>query len=283
MGFKPFDRLWQALTPSPTPRESSAWPGISWGACSLQGDRPDNQDQCAFWREGPWLCAVLADGAGGHAAGALAAQTVINQWLGLFACAPSLNPTELEQRVFKANAELFRLQDQRHACRGLHTTLVVLVAHLGQRQLVLGHCGDSRAYLLTPEQGCLYRSRDHSLFEMWRAQGMVTPPPDNGHVLFTALGEPSDSLTVTWHRWQWASHQHWQVLLCSDGLWGRLAESTLLATLQPAQQFTHQGVAGLCEQAVKAQASPSDNVTALAVAYSPAFEAWGITRFNDGL
>jgi PPM family protein phosphatase len=101
----------------------------------------------------------VIDGVGGHAAGEVAAavaQEVILQRLRR----PLGTPRErVREAIAIANNEIFRRAGESTALRGM--TCVVTLALVSDRQLTIGHVGDSRLYKLRPDGMCKLTS-DHS-------------------------------------------------------------------------------------------------------------------------
>ena len=190
--------------------------------------RPDNEDSAFV---GPYV-AVVADGVGGAAAGEVASATATYA----MAATALSRFGDLPEVIVREGAEAARASvqrgvqsDVRHRL-GMATTLTVVVCD-GER-VVLGHVGDSRAYLL--RDGELTQvSRDHTY-----VQGLV----DTGHldagaawrhpwrnvVLRSVDGDPLDQgvdlvpvPVVAGDR----------ILLCSDGLTDLVADEVVAELL----------------------------------------------------
>ncbi|HTW15474.1 MAG TPA: protein phosphatase 2C domain-containing protein [Nocardioides sp.] len=192
--------------------------------------RPHNEDSGFV---GPYV-ALVADGVGGAAAGEVASATAAYAFSAT-ALSHFLDPPELLliQAADAAQASV-RLGVQRDLSRlGMATTLTVLVCD-GSR-VVLGHVGDSRAYLW--RDGELQQlSRDHTYVQHLVDAGQITAEAARRHpwrnvVLRSVDGDPDDpGLELTPVRTRAGD----RLLLCSDGLTdlvddGRIAEVLRLA------------------------------------------------------
>ena len=156
---------------------------ITFYAHTAQGKRQEQQDSFLvldFPTTGQQIAAV-ADGMGGHPKGAAASLAAINPLQQLFRVDAS--PSEKEAII--AMRQVMRVADEdvaglgfrdvpdthpfspdAHYRSGPGSTLTVVTAHPKEPyQLVLGHIGDSRAYLFRSEGGVLFMkqlTRDHS-------------------------------------------------------------------------------------------------------------------------
>ena len=105
---------------------------------------------------------LVADGMGGHAAGEIASQLAASTVEEVLSGGDSEFPPQelLQFAVQKANADVFETQRVRPECRGMGSTLTVLVFRGNQYHVA--QVGDSRAYLL--RSGILNQlTQDHSL------------------------------------------------------------------------------------------------------------------------
>jgi serine/threonine protein phosphatase PrpC len=214
---------------------------------------------------------IVADGMGGHAGGEqasdLAARTVaqhvtrdvILPLLGSGGPDADLKPLQevLEEAIAAANVAV------RVALPESGTTLTCALV-VGD-QLTLAHVGDSRAYLIEP--GGLRRlTRDHSLVQRLQELGQLTADEAAVHpsrnMLYRAVGQ-GDLLEADLSAYRLVASA--RLLLCSDGLWGVVAEEQMHAIVagQPSLQAA-------C-QALIAEANRlggPDNITAILVEVS---------------
>lgn len=215
--------------------------------------RADNEDSAFV---GPYV-AVVADGVGGAAAGEIASATAT------YAMAATVLSRfgDSPERLLRDGAEAARANVQRGVQRdltrlGMATTLTALVCD-GTR-VVLGHVGDSRAYLLR-DGDLVQLSRDHTYVQRLVESGQLDAVAASQHpwrnvVLRSIDGDPLDEgidlLPV-----RVAAGD--RLLLCSDGLTDLVPDelvAVLLSTADP------QSAAAVLVQAALA-AGGKDNVT----------------------
>ncbi|MGI5863026.1 MAG: Stp1/IreP family PP2C-type Ser/Thr phosphatase [Myxococcales bacterium] len=156
----------------------------AYGLTDVGRKRSGNED--AFIVDEKRGIFIVADGMGGHNAGevasAMAIQTVtriVTEKLSVLANLAE-NPTPengqaaqrlIEHAIQKACAEIFRMAQSDAAKRGMGTTFVGMFC-AGQKA-VIGHVGDSRAYLL--RQGQAHRlTEDHTLIAAQLKAGTIT-------------------------------------------------------------------------------------------------------------
>jgi serine/threonine protein phosphatase PrpC len=182
---------------------------------------------------GPYV-ALVADGVGGAAAGeiasASAAYVVSATALARFGQEPE---AIVRDAVAAARAALRRGVLEEGARTGMATTLSVLVCD--GRRVLLGHLGDSRAYLL--RDGTLHQvSRDHTYVQALVDEGRLERDevpfhPWRNVVLRCLEGRPSaepvDADLVDVDVWPGD-----RMLLCSDGLTDLVAEERIAAVLR---------------------------------------------------
>jgi len=216
---------------------------------------------------------VVADGMGGHALGerasGIAARTIARHVLQ--ALLPSLlaNPnTEGERPVLQEMMEAAMNSANQAVFAGVPegggTTLTA--ALLMGEQVVLGHVGDSRAYLITPDS-FEQLTRDHSLVQRLQELGQLSAAEAAIHpqrnVLYRAVGQ-GDGLEIDVETRRMPPGA--SLLLCSDGLWGLVPNERIESLVRQAPSLQ-----AACESLVSAAnaAGGPDNITALMV-QSPA-------------
>ena len=186
--------------------------------------RPENEDDFLVERE-HGLYAV-ADGMGGHRAGEVASATAIETLKAAY-----LGGQRLDQAVVAANAAVFAKAADDPAWQGMGTTLTA-VALEGDSTALLGHVGDSRAYLM--RDGAVTQvTDDHSLVEQLVREGRLTPEQAQRHpqraIITRALGIDAE-VEVDTYRVDLRPGD--RLLLCSDGLTNMLSDDTIASTLR---------------------------------------------------
>lgn len=183
---------------------------------------------------------IIADGMGGHhdgeKASAITARTVMAEILNTIYM-PLIHGDDLNSvdRPTIADALRDAVQRANKAVRkevpegGTTITSLVVMANFGH----LAHVGDSRAYLITPQNGVEQITRDHSLVARLIELEQLTPEEaaehDQRNVLYRAVGQAED-LEVDYLPRRLPTNAH--LLICSDGLWGLVNEEEMMDIVQ---------------------------------------------------
>jgi protein phosphatase len=172
--------------------------------------RGNNED--SFLVDNDHMLFAVADGVGGHRGGEVASRTAIEALRAAVAAGRGV-----QDAIVNANEAVIERARGDSGLTGMGTTMTALVAPSG-RQLLIGHVGDSRAYVI--HDGTLRRiTDDHSLVEELVREGRLTPEQAEAHpqrnIVTRALGldEPID---VDLYTLDVAVGD--RVVLCSDGL-----------------------------------------------------------------
>lgn len=247
---------------------------MNWnaGQISLTGDREDNQDRVSVSGDEHAFLAVVADGMGGHAEGARAAEVAIETCLKAFSLIehPVADPKGfLQHLVGNANDAVNELGDQLPVELMPRTTLAV--ALLQDDQAHWAHVGDSRVYLI--RDGLVAeRTRDHSHVEILLQEGLITEEEIAHHPLRnfveSCLGGGSNLPAMNISGGESLRYGD-IVLLCSDGLWGGVDDAELARFIYADDVPITRKLKELCEHAVAASFPNADNTTAAAVVWKP--------------
>lgn len=236
---------------------------LSWGiiADSDIGDRQEQQDRYLIKQsnDGKHHLLVVADGAGGHRAGALAAQTAIDcvEENHSRLCNSEDPEKSIGELIIECNERVLALEGEELAC----ATLVILL--IRGEELFWGHVGDSRLYLIR-KQEAIYQTTDHSLSELERQTPQASSQSASGassasasNEIFMCLGalpnivpELSSSM----------ARQGDTLLLCSDGLCGQLDMQPLLKEIGD-NALTPELLTQYIDQAKTSKPNNSDNIT----------------------
>jgi PPM family protein phosphatase len=237
-------------------------------------EREENED--AFGLQLRSRLFVVADGMGGRAGGALAAQIAVGE-VAKFFCEQHASPRSpwpfpldrslslgsnlLRVGMQVANQKIREAAAARPEYRRMGATVAALA--IGETQIVVCHLGDVRVYRL--RAGAMTAlTRDHSVLEEVRAARPDIGDTEIGafghrHVVTRALGSRADvDPTVSTHELERGD----LYLLCSDGLWGSVPDPTLARLLHGAADLA--AGAQLLIDAANAAGGP-DNITAVLV------------------
>lgn len=185
--------------------------------------------------------AVLADGMGGYNAGDVASQmatlTITAELISGFNRAhQSGKQVDSEQAsslmsdaVHAANIAIYQVANEQEQCEGMGTTLVLSL--FVDNRVVIGHIGDSRAYVLRNDQ-LKQLTNDHSLLQEQIDSGLITLEQAKlatyKNFVTKALGvNPVTDLEINTHNVEVGD----LYLLCSDGLTDMLEPYEIETTL----------------------------------------------------
>jgi len=186
---------------------------------------------------------LVADGMGGMAGGEVASSMALAKLIELVVNTPDWilalkKERDLERvlqrmtrRFLEVDSILKKQADKHPKLRGMGTTLTV-VGTLGS-DLVIGHIGDSRAYLY--RDGNLKQlTNDHTLAQVLIDSGVAAPndPATRSmrHVLTAALGSMDERVEPQVYRMHLKRGD--QILLCTDGLTEMLDDNTIASVLE---------------------------------------------------
>ncbi len=208
---------------------------------------------------------VVADGAGGHTKGALAAQTAITHIReNLTDLWTSEDPQEfLRKLIIQCNQAVLSLGDDDLAC----TTLVMVF--MRSDELFWGHVGDSRLYLIRGGQ-VVAKTCDHSIGELRKRNDhqlghqVIGTAENELYMCLGALANISPELDSS------AAREGDSVLLCSDGLWGQVDMAKTISELSDTD-LSHGSLLKTVQQSISAARTSmpekSDNITLVVSTY----------------
>lgn len=237
----------------------------AWSATHKGTVRGHNEDRCVN-RPELGLFAV-ADGAGGHDNGQLAASAVAASLGELPAGLPAAEMLQaVKDRLAACHASLRDQAAQMHPGAMIATTVVVLL--LSDDFYACLWVGDSRIYLL--RDGVLSRvTKDHSLVQELVDAGIVDQADAEKHpranIITRAIGADTEQLDVDLVTDR--AHPGDRFLLCSDGLTKAIGEPEIASLLGADED-------GPAERLVLAalRHNATDNVTAVTVQIMRTFD-----------
>ena len=238
--------------------ETSSGTLVSYSGASEAGRvRSINQDSFFVGRLGGAYLAVVADGMGGHKTGEVASQKAVEVLQRELKKAQNHPPSALARAVQAANLEVYDYATDHPENQGMGTTLTTI--YLDDQVGLVGHVGDSRAYLVRGDE-IRQLTFDHSWVAERVRQGILTQDEARVHrlrnVITNALGAtPEVKLDILHFGVQPGD----RVLVCSDGVSMLLNEEQLHSTVRDFSP--EEAVARLIDEANK-RGSP-DNITAV--------------------
>ncbi len=239
------------------------------GLSDLGKCRKVNQDQ--FLLDSSLGLYAIADGMGGHAAGEVASDLAINALAGSLRShsesgsvhwTPERGAELFREALNEGNRKICESVANRAEWRGMGTTMVALV--LAGETAVIGHVGDSRAYLL--RDGKLRQlTSDHSWVNEQVKLGLLTREQAYRHpmrnIVTRALGnQPAVEVDVVVEVVQPDDI----FALCSDGLSGMVGDEEIAEILVKHGDVPRDACRVLVDQAN--QYGGEDNVTVVVLA-----------------
>lgn len=183
----------------------------------LSEKRPLNED--SFLADAERGIFSVADGVGGAEAGEVASQTAIEVLDEAFRHKEDDADIEdlMELAIQRANASIHKMAQEHDKFAMMATTIVVL--HVKNNIVTIGHVGDSRLYRLTPTGQFLRETEDHSVVEEEVRAGRMTAEQAANHpsknIISRALGA-EDGVEVDMKVME--VEDGTQFLLCTDGI-----------------------------------------------------------------
>jgi serine/threonine protein phosphatase PrpC len=212
--------------------DQRGWLQLQVARASDRGGRDTNQDALSAAEHGQLVCHVVADGAGGHAGGALAANLVVQAVADGFSARPDFNPRALQAYLTGAETSVAQAQSQA-GMKDMSSTVAALLVDRGSHAALWGHLGDTRLYLFR-NKTILAATADHSLVQQYIAQGYCDPAQarthPQRHILYAAIGASDDTLPEVTPAGV-ALQDGDALLLCTDGLWEWVLEAEMEAAL----------------------------------------------------
>ncbi len=212
---------------------------------------------------------IIADGMGGHKAGEIASNMVINvmstqlkEELKKSVLDDEDIQNKIEDSIAIANEKIYKksLEDEKFS--GMGTT--VTLAYERDGRIYIGHVGDSRAYIL--RENTFYQlTRDHSLVEELMRNGSISKEEAKNHpqrnIITRAVGTSEDiEVDIIVKK----RYKNDILLLCSDGLSNMLSDDEIKEVLLGSPSMNK-----ACEDLVKLSKNKGgfDNITVLAVKF----------------
>lgn len=206
-------------------------------ACSDIGKvREINQDAYFYLEDDKLPIFIIADGMGGHKAGEVASNTAISTIVSHYQenkqkiiDGEMFIPEFINESVSLANEKLIYESENDDELKGMGTTITMCL--ILEKELYIGHVGDSRAYLLRDNK-LTQLTQDHSLVGELLRTGSITKEEALNHpkknVILRAIGTDKELKTDVFTKDLKAKDK---IILCTDGLTNMVSEERILETI----------------------------------------------------
>lgn len=219
---------------------------------------------------------LVADGMGGMAGGEIASRLALSKlvelvvdtsdWIMSLQRHADVNTVldRMSDRFLQIDSAVRREADHDYTLQGMGTTLTV--AGVLGTDLIVGHVGDSRAYLLRGSE-LRQLTTDHTLAQALIDAGVADPndpaPRSMRHVLTAAVGSLGQEVAPQVQRFKLQRGD--QLLLCTDGLTETVEDSTIAHVMSDAKSAQR-----ACQDLVDLALAGggSDNVTVVLANFS---------------
>lgn len=202
-------------------------------AISMQGGRPENQDDMVFLDTPLGFLAVICDGMGGGPGGKTASYIAKYEIANtLCECTPQTpRGHALKMAVSRANEALEKKMNEVPSLQGMGSTFVAVL--INKDSAFVAHAGDSRCYVLRGSK-CVYRTQDHSLVgELVRKKALTEEEArlsPQSNVISRGLGSTTNHVPeieeIPYKKGD-------RIVLCTDGVWGIMPHKELLKRFTP--------------------------------------------------
>lgn len=194
--------------------------------------RDKNEDSCLHCElDNGWDLLIVADGMGGHNAGEVASKIAVKSIAGhiqkniRYGISYNEAAELIKDAVLAANRDIYAESRNNIVYSGMGTT--VTIAMVNKSTVLIGHVGDSRAYML--KDGKLKRiTNDHSLVAEMVKSGTITELEAQNHpqknIITRALGT-SESVEVDIEAISIGDND--TIVLCTDGLSNMICDSKI--------------------------------------------------------
>ncbi|WP_158937451.1 PP2C family serine/threonine-protein phosphatase [Burkholderia sp. S171] len=234
-----------------------------------RGGRRSNEDRLALIRHTRLLAGVVADGAGGHGGGDVAAQLTVDTVcavLGQCAMHTAISTAQLADALFAANRAIVQAQAAGGVLAHMRSTAAVLAIDPLTASAAWAHCGDTRIYCFRQGRTAL-QTVDHSMVQNLVDARLLASHEMRGHpmrsLLLAALGT-TDALEVEAATSPFAIADGDTFLVCSDGLWEHIDEAEMIESIGEAND-ANGWLAALATRVRRVAPPQADNLSAVAV------------------
>lgn len=223
-----------------------------------------NEDNVFFFDSELFPYGIVADGMGGHAAGEVASEMLVDIVTNHLASRleESFDYVEVGEQIrraiLSANGIIYNYSKKHYKVMGMGTTATVAMIYQGK--LITVHVGDSRAYIIKDDT-ITQLTKDHSYVQELVARGEITPEEAKNHpkknFITRAIGV-DDFIKVDVSI---KNYEGGTVLMCSDGLTNFVEDNEIKEYIQNSDdlQSSIQALVDLANER-----GGKDNITILA-------------------
>jgi len=236
---------------------------------SLAGGRATNQDRVVAVERDNAVLMVLADGLGGHAGGAMAAEILTHTAQHAFEAVRQPLITKpsafLALTIMNAHKAIVAHGEAQDPPISPRTTCVLCLVQNGYAYWA--HVGDSRLYHFRNGQ-VLLRTRDDTYTEQLHRNGLLSEEemkqhPEKAKLLMAVGGSRPPSITLG-DETPLATGDH--LLLCTDGVWEALPDPELASFLKLSS--LEEGIEEMLLSAEQRMKQKADNLTAIGLRWN---------------
>jgi serine/threonine protein phosphatase PrpC len=240
-------------------------------ACDRGKVREENQDNVRHVSTALGELLIVADGIGGYRGGATASRMVVDSIEAVVAgqpadCSPTLAIAEAAAAANSNVREAAEAGDPAFHNMGSTVVLALITRKAVSAQVWIGHIGDSRAYLARGGR-LVQLTHDHSAVQQMLDLNQITPEQartsPQSSVLTRSIGHAAD---VEIEMSMVDLEEGDALLLCSDGLWGFVAEQAIEQVMVDPEMRVENAAMTLLNLAL--EAGGHDNIGIEVVRYS---------------
>lgn len=196
--------------------------------------RDNNEDSFIVVDKGRFRLYAVADGMGGHKAGEIASNIVVDVLKEYFNCESDdfKVPKFINESICSANHRIKEKSDNNDNCYGMGTTATIAVIDTLDNIAYIGNVGDSRTYLIRNDE-IKQVTEDHTYVHELLRKGKITMDEAKNHpkrnVITRAIGS-EDSVHIDIFEVELLEDDI--LLLCSDGLTVHVSDEKILETIK---------------------------------------------------
>ena len=237
---------------------------ISTFAICERGARDHNDDAWSDNRLVAGRCLTVADGAGGHLGGAIAARVATDAIVGHLSGVAHWDDQTLVAAIDAASRSVHQRQQDAQELREMSCTVVLLCIDADVHGGRWTHLGDSRL-LFFRRKASEQLTRDHSVVQSLLDAGLASKGGTgvvDRSLLYAAIGSENETHATVGSRAPLADGDAF--LLCSDGVWDTVPMQRIERQLQ-ASQSVREWIEAVGSDVAAAGKAHQDNYTALGV------------------